>query len=454
VLAKTALAQEYRLFIDKSFSGSYHAIVSLGGQRRPAERPARGTAMGMNSSRGSRRSVRKGVAALAVAALVLAACGDDDDDGGSSATTAASGSATTAAGSATTAAGGNDLEAIMAAGYAGSFEPPPESGPPAQAGKNVWYISCGEAFLACADMSRYFQEAGEALGWDVTVVDGAASPDTATTLIRQAVAAKADAIVTNAFDCPAVKSGLLEAKEAGIVTMTLGSYDCDDPQFGGGESLYTGIVKMLGSTSAGELFAKWSERRAEYIAGKLEPNGGGKVLEINETGQVNHQAMSKAFKARLAELCPSCELVDVPFEFSQVPTESSQIFQSALLANPDAKALAWDTDALMGLGLETVIKQSAPEGMLLAGGEGLSINIDAIRNGTQDSAVLYPFEWTTWGVADSLNRIFAGEDPKSLPSQGGGFIFIDEENNLPPEGEQPTVPVDFKSMYKKVWAGS
>jgi ribose transport system substrate-binding protein len=235
--------------------------------------------------------------------------------------------------------------------------------------------------------------------------------------------------------------------------MTFGSYDCDDPQFGGGDSLYTAIVKMLGSTSAGELFAKWSEHRAEYVAAKLQPNGG-KVLEINETGQVNHQAMSKAFKARLAALCPNCQLVDVPFEFSQVPTESSQIFQSALLANPDAKALAWDTDALMGLGLDSVIKQSAPKGMLLAGGEGLSINMDAIRAGTQDSAVLFPFEWATWGVADSLNRIFAGEDPKNLPSEGGGFIFIDKDHNMPAAGQEPNVPIDFKSMYKKVWAGS
>jgi ribose transport system substrate-binding protein len=401
--------------------------------------------------------------------LGVAACGDDDGGGtdttaasttqGSAATTAGSaattaGGATTTAGGTTTAPASNDLQALLAAGYAGFFEPPPDTGPVAQQGKNVWYISCGEAFLACSNMTKNFKEAGDALGWETTLVDGAASPDTASTLIRQATAAKADGIVTNAFDCPAVKAALLEAKQAGIVTMSFGSYDCDDPQFGGGDSLYTAIVKMLGSTSAGELFAKWSEHRAEYIAAMLEPNGGGKVLEINETGQVNHQAMSRAFKARLAELCPSCQLVDVPFEFSQVPVESSQIFSSALLANPDAKALAWDTDALMGLGLETVIKQSAPDGMLLAGGEGLPINIDAIRAGTQDSAVLFPFEWAVWGVADSLNRIFAGEDPKNLPSQGGGFIFIDREHNLPPEGQDPTVPVDFKGIYKKAWTGS
>jgi len=388
--------------------------------------------------------------------LALGACGDDDDASSGATTTAASGATTTAASGATTtaAAGGEDLEALLEAGYAGDYSPPPETGPVAQQGKNVWYISCGEAFLACSDMSRAFEAAGDVLGWNVTLVDGAASPDTATSLIRQAIAAKADGIVANAFDCPGVKAGLLEAKAANITTVSFGSYDCDDPQFGGGESLYTAIVKMLDSTNVNDLWAEWSKLRAEYIAAKLEPNGGGKVLDINETGQVVHQVIHDAFVARMEEVCPSCELVDVEFEFSQVPTESSQIFQSALLANPDAKALTWDTDALMALGLEPVIKQAAPDGMLLSGGEGLSINLDAIRAGTQDSAVYFPFEWSTWGVADTLNRIFAGEDPETLPSEGGGFIVIDEEHNLPPAGEAPVTPIDFKAMYTQVWAGS
>ena len=391
-----------------------------------------------------------------LALVALGACSSDDDDdvsSGTTVTTEASGATTTAAG-ATTTEGGEDLDALLQAGYEGSYSPPPETGPTAQQGKNVWYISCGEAFLACSDMSRAFDAAGQALGWNVTLVDGAASPDTATSLIRQAIAAKADGIVANAFDCPGVKAGLLEAQQAGIVTVGFGSYDCDDPQFGGGESLYTAIVKMLDSTNVNDLWSKWSHLRAEYIAAKVEPEGGGKVLEIHETGQAVHKVIHEAFVERLEELCPSCELVDVEFEFSQVPTESSQIFQSALLANPDAKVLTWDTDALMALGLEPVIKQAAPDGMLLAGGEGLSINLDAIRAGTQDSAVYFPFEWSTWAAADTLNRVLAGEDPENLPSEGGGFIVIDEEHNLPPAGEAPVTPIDFKTMFQQVWAGS
>ncbi|HEX6285961.1 MAG TPA: sugar ABC transporter substrate-binding protein, partial [Acidimicrobiia bacterium] len=62
-------------------------------------------------------------------------------------------------------------------------------------------------------------------------------------------------------------------------------------------------------------------------------------------------------------------------------------------------------------------------------------------------------EWIFWGLADSLNRIFAGEDPATLPNQGGGWQFVDAEHNIPPEGESYSPPVDFRTAYTAIWEG-
>jgi ribose transport system substrate-binding protein len=55
-------------------------------------------------------------------------------------------------------------------------------------------------------------------------------------------------------------------------------------------------------------------------------------------------------------------------------------------------------------------------------------------------------------LANTLNRVFAGEDPKSLPSEGGGWVFLDKDHNLPAEGNwEPSF--DFKNIYTSMWTG-
>src|SRR5690242_5486530 len=98
---------------------------------------------------------------------------------------------------------------VLDVGFAGVFQKPPTDGPTAVRGKTVWFISCGENFEACHTMSASFTEAARKLGWHVKVVDSKYQASAANSAIGQAIAARADGIVTAAFDCPQIKSGLL-----------------------------------------------------------------------------------------------------------------------------------------------------------------------------------------------------------------------------------------------------
>jgi ribose transport system substrate-binding protein len=340
---------------------------------------------------------------------------------------------------------------LLEEGYAGVFEPPPAEGPAAQPDKDVWYISCGQAYAACAGAAASFEEAGNELGWNVTITDGAADPNTAAGIIRQAIAADADAVGLFTFDCPGIKSALLEAKDAGVPVVNFGSLDCDDEAFGSEEPLFAASVKALGEESQSVLWMGLGEARAKYVAASLGEEGG-KVVNIWETSQRAHQWQQVGFEETIAEECPNCEVVNVEFTFAQVPNESSETFTAALLQHPDLAALTWDTDALMGLGLNTVIQQAGlPSSVVKAGAEGNPPNMDHIRAGEQTSSSFIPYGWYQWGMADTMNRIFAGEDPASFPSQGGGYMYIDKDHNLPPEGEPVELTVDYKAAYKAVW---
>ena len=382
-------------------------------------------------------TARRGVACAMV--LALAACG----------------AAISLTGATSAGASSPTAQQLLAQGYAGAFQPPPTSGPKAVRGKTVWYISCGQTYIACVESADAFKAAGAALGWHVTVVDGKATPSVAAALIRQAIAAKVNGVGLFTYDCPGIKTALLQAKAAHMYVVNFGSIDCSDPAFGGGKALFAATENILGSNNAGAFWERDGEARATYIAGRLGgAKGTGKVLDINETTQRAHVYMEEGFSKQLKALCPHCVHVSVPFEFAEVPTQATQIWKAAMIANPDAKSVSWDTDALMELGLSTAIQEAhLPSTVLKDGNEGLPPNLGLIRSGQQTSAVGVPYTWYMYGLADTLNRLFAGDSSSQLPSEGGGFQYIDKSHNLPGAGQAVKVPINFIADYLKVWKG-
>lgn len=336
----------------------------------------------------------------------------------------------------------------LQAGYDGTaMQEPTRTGPVAQPGKNVWVISCGQSYQACSILASSFTDAAKQLGWNTNLVDSKADPSVATSLIKQAAAARVDGIALFSLDCPGINSGLKEARAAGIPVVQYTSIDCDDPAFGGGEELFTASLNVMGSTKVADYYRAWGGARAEYLAALL--GGQGKVLEIHETSQRPHAYSHEGFIDQMKISCPACEIVDVPFTFSQVPKEATAVWNSALLQNKDAAAVSFSIDSLMGLGLQSALQQSGFRG-ITAGGEGL--NLDLVREGRQTSETPVPYELASWGLANTLNRVFAGEDPKSLPSEGGGWVFLDKDHNLPAEGNwEPSF--DFKNIYTSMWTG-
>lgn len=347
-----------------------------------------------------------------------------------------------------------DAKKTVEEGYAGLYEAPPESGPAAVEGKSIWYISCGQAFVACSQHAEGFAEAAEHLGWTVSIQDGRATPSVASDLIRQAVAAKADAITFVAFDCPGIKSALLLAKEEKIPVIASQSIDCSAEIFGGEEALFTAGVSLMGSADARDYYRKFGELRAKYILAKTE--GKANIVSIGETSQVIQQTNHEGFMDTIAK-CGDCVVNESLFNFGQVPSPATQIWQSALLQNPDANVVEFGIDALMVLGLQTAVKQAnkgASTGVVVGGGEGFPPNYDLIREGTQTFSVAMPYNWFGWATADTVNRILAGEDAGSLPSQGTGFQYVDAEHNLPEPGKSLEPSFDYKKSYLSVWGGS
>jgi ribose transport system substrate-binding protein len=400
-------------------------------------------------ARPARQRVLRRMTPVLAAALLLpavAACGSKDSGGGDSGSSAGSGSAASSGSDDFLA----DAKAVLDKGYAGDFDDPPTEGPKAVGGKKVWYVSCGQAFEACVVQSNAFKAAGDALGWDVTIQDGKADPSVTAALIRQAIAAKIDGMAVAYFDCPGIKSALLDAKTAKMPVVQLGSLDCDNEIYqSDDDALFAASPKLRGSTDAAEWYANWARARADYTIAKSE--GKAKVLSIFENSQAIQQANGDAFADQMKK-CTSCEVKRVPFSFAQVPNPATQQWKSAILSNPTYDIVANGIDAVMFLGLQPAV-QAAGREVTVDGAELNPGNIDLIRSGVQRSAAAVPYGWFAWATADTLNRVFAGDDPASFPDEGTGWQFVDKDNNLP-SGKDYEPPVDYKAAYEKIWNGS
>src|SRR5262249_39680970 len=150
--------------------------------------------------------------------------------------------------------------------------------------------------------------------------------------------AKVDGIAIAYFDCPGIKSALLDAQKAKIPVVAFGSLDCDNALYKGNDKpLFTAATKLLDSTDAAEWYSKWPQARANYTIATT--NGKAKVLSIWENSQAIQAANGNAFAEEMKK-CTTCQVKRVPFSFAQVPNPATQQWKSAILSNPTYDVVA------------------------------------------------------------------------------------------------------------------
>lgn len=374
------------------------------------------------------------VIAVALCAL-LAACGSDDAGGSGAGLPGATADA--------------EVTSALDVWYAGTQEAPPTTAPAPAADKSVWVISCSQVSLGCKLGADAAVEAGEALGWEVEVCDGKFNAGGAqSACLRQALSADADGVLTFSIDCAPLKQGLTEAKAAGVPVVNISGIDCDDPLLGGTEPLFThSVLPASEYADNAEYLEATGRARADWL--RWATGDKAKILAMDYEGQAGAAHVMEGLEAGLED-CADCELVKVPFAGADIATGKLPAkFQAALTQNPDANAayVTFDTFFLTGIS-QTIASSGRSEQMAVMGGEGLPPNVEQIAAGSggQDAAVTLPFDWSSYGAVDDLNRIFAGEEPVA---QGFGFQLIDKDHGI--EDGKLAQPVDFRAAYRKAW---
>jgi ribose transport system substrate-binding protein len=400
--------------------------------------------VGKRTRRSSKRSAARRLAATIAVLLCLMLL--------STACSSTSEHATTSGAGSTSAVADAPSQGVSTApvSYASTAGTPPSAGPAAVRGKTVWIVSCAQT-TDCAIIAGTVQKAGRTLGWHTKVCDGALDTDNAyVKCIDQAIAAKADGIITIAIDCGPIKSALAAAKAANIPVVNTQGFDCNQSIPVAGPAMFTADVipsttyptQTAYESAIGRLEADW------LIA---QTHGNAKVISMDFNGNTGGVIADRAFDATIAT-CSGCQVYNVPVALQQVdPTDITSLFQAAALKYPQANSVQAFTAALFFLGLAQRVKESSRHFLSITSGTGAT-TMDLIRqDGGLSASVASDFVWIGYASADTLNRVFAGSPP--VP-EGLGLQIVDATHNLPATGAYQVSDVNYAAAYDKMWSGS
>ncbi|WP_033289288.1 sugar ABC transporter substrate-binding protein [Amycolatopsis jejuensis] len=337
---------------------------------------------------------------------------------------------------------------------AGTDRALPASGPKAVPGKNVWVVSCSSTGAGCNLPAQGVAEAGAKLGWRVTVVDGKINPAVYNSGIRNAIAAKADAVVLTGVDCASTQAAIKDAKAAGIKVFGVNALDCDDKYAGGGTKLFSGAMPWGPENQAyGEfLDTHVGPAIAAWVITKT--NGTGNILLMTEADNAATRHVGDAEAATLAQRCRGCTVNTVAFTGADLLAGLQAKVSAALGKYPKADVVMVPIDAAVSLGTSAAVQQARASGrrILLVGQEGVPASVGLVKQGIQDYAAGRPMTWAGWAAADELNRLFAGQP---LVDEGIGFGAMDQDHR--PAGDSydgNPKSSGYRANLQRIWGVS
>jgi len=339
-------------------------------------------------------------------------------------------------------AGTGGSKVSLDADYAGTFGTPPTNGPAVAKNANVWAVTCSAVADGCQAPAEAMAEAGHELGWHVTIADGKFGVgDGYNVAIRQAIAAKANAIVLLGIDCAMAPGALKDAKAAGIVTVNAGGFDCPDAP------LFTASLQW---NKQNPDFTSWLQATGAAKARWLinATNGKANVIVDDDIDSQLPLTIVKGFTDEMNAKCPGCTVELMKFSGQDIQNGVfAQKFSAALVANPTANAVVCIVDTFCQASNVVAATASAGGHITIVGGEGLAPTIDAIRAGKIATVQGWDAGWEGYATTDVVNRALAGTN--QVP-EGLGYRTVDATHNLPKQGPY-TSSVDYKSAYRTLW---
>ncbi len=318
----------------------------------------------------------------------------------------------------------------------------PTSGPTAQPGKTIIYISADQRNGGALGVGAGVAEAAAAMGWTFKIIDGQGSVPQQTAAVGQAIALRPDGIVLGTIDAVGQRATLERATQSGI--KVVGWHSGPKPGPIESPALFTNI------TTPPEQIALTA---ADYVIARSEGKAQVAIMRNNETliGRTKGDLM----RARI-EACPGCTVLS--FDVIPIAETSTRVtpLTASLIQRFNGK-LTWMlaiNDLYFDFAVPALRSSGVgPEGppLMVSGGDGSVSAYGRIKAGQYQAATVpEPLNLQGWMAVDELNRAFAGQ-----PWSGyvNGVHLVTHDNVDQDGGATNRFDPDngYRGHYRAIW---
>lgn len=337
----------------------------------------------------------------------------------------------------------SDAKAIMDA--ASKPNPPwdgPSTGPKAEAGKTIVYVSTDQRNGGARGAGEGVKEAAEKIGWNVRIIDGQGTVAARSSGLQQAIASQPDVIVLGGIDSTEQATAIEEAAKQGIKVLGWHAYAKSGPH---------DTLPIFSNITTDPL--EVARAAASYPCAET----GGKAGVIVFTDSTYEIAVAKS--TAMAEFMAACgeskvlETVDTPLadasnRMPQLTTALLQRYGDQWTHSLSINDLTFDfmPPSLAAAG----IPGSGPP-VNISAGDGSEVAFQRIRAGDyQAGTVAEPLRLQGWQIVDEANRALHGEKDSGYVAPAHLFIpsnieFDGGPNNTYDPGN------GYQDAYLKIW---
>lgn len=340
----------------------------------------------------------------------------------------------------------SDAQAVVTA--VSTPNPPwdgPTTGPAAEPGKLVVYVSTDQRNGGALGVGEGVEEAAGVVGWEFRVLDGQGTVSGRSNALSQAIALGPDAIVLGAIDATEQAALVEQADAAGIVVVGWHSFAKTGPN--DSPPVFTNIT-----TDPMEV----AQAAASYAV--ADSNGQAGVVIFTDSVYQIAVAKSDAM-AEIIRACGTCtllEVVDTPL--SDVATRMSPLTTALLQRYGDQWTHALSINDLTFDFMAPALASAGIAGdanpISVSAGDGSGAAFQRIRAGEyQVGTVAEPLRLHGWQIVDEINRALHGEAdsgyvapahlflPTNIEFDGGPQDIYDPDNG-------------YTDAYKAIWGAA
>lgn len=318
----------------------------------------------------------------------------------------------------------------------------PTSGPKAEAGKTMVYVSTDQRNGGARGAGEGAREAAEKIGWEFRVIDGQGTVSARSSGLEQAIASKPDVIVLGGIDATEQATVIEAAAEQGIVIVGWHSYAKSGPH---------DTLPIFSNITTDPL--EVARAAASFPCAET----GGKAGAVIFTDSTYEIAVAKSdAMAKVIEACGDSkvlEVVDTPLAdaSTRMPPLTTALLQR--YGDDWTHALSIN-DLTFDFMPPSLASAGIPGGgppVNISAGDGSEVAFQRIRQGEyQAGTVAEPLRLQGWQVVDEANRALNGEKdsgyvapahlftPENIEFDGGPKNTYDPDNN-------------YDEAYLKIW---